>query len=226
MNPLVELAKKMVETYIKDYNPPTTLPPKGRAPGKIISIPENLPKEFLEKRAGVFITIEKALGGLPRSQTKLVLRGCIGTYLPTRENIAEEIIYNAIAAATEDYRFGPIQEEELSSLSYTVYILSEPELVLTKEVSDPPKFFFEKLRRASLDPKKYGILVKTVPITRPNGADVVFNGHFVAKTGLLLPDLEGVDTIEKQISIACQKAGIDPLKEKVLIYKFTVEKYQ
>jgi AMMECR1 domain-containing protein len=45
------------------------------------------------------------------------------------------------------------------------------------------------------------------------------------KSGLLLPDLEGVDTIEKQIFIACQKGGIDPRKERIIIYKFTVEKY-
>ena len=187
MHPLVFLAKQTVETFIKE--------------GKIISPPNDLPKEFLEGKAGTFVTIEKNGD----------LRGCIGTYLPTRENIAEEIIHNAVAAATEDYRFGPIQEKEFSFLSYTVYILSEPELI--KDLKE-------------LEPKKYGIIIKTMPITRPNGADVVFNGHFVAKTGLLLPDLEGVDTIEKQISIACQKGGIDPEKEKILIYRFTVEKYK
>jgi len=187
MHPLVFLAKQTVETFIKE--------------GKIISPPDDLPKEFLEGKAGTFVTIEKNGD----------LRGCIGTYLPTRENIAEEIIHNAVAAATEDYRFGPIQEKEFSFLSYTVYILSEPELVNDLK---------------ELEPKKYGIIIKTMPITRPNGADVVFNGHFVAKTGLLLPDLEGVDTIEKQISIACQKGGIDPEKEKILIYRFTVEKYK
>jgi AmmeMemoRadiSam system protein A len=195
---LVELAKKTVETYIKK--------------GKIISSPDDLPKEFLERKAGTFVTIEKNGN----------LRGCIGTYLPTRRHIAEEIIYNSIAAATEDYRFGSIQKEELPYLSYTVYILSEPELV--KDLKDPTKFSEEKFRRAGLDPKKYGIIVKTVPIT-PSG-DVVFDGHFIPKTGLLLPDLEGIDTIEQQISIACQKGEIDPLKEKISIYKFTVEKYQ
>ena len=128
-----------------------------------------------------------------------------------RKNIAEEIIHDAIAAAIEDYRFGSIQEKELSSLSYTVYILSEPELV--KNLKE-------------LNPKKYGIIVKTMPITHPDGTDVVFNGHLPYKSGLLLPDLEGVDTIEKQISIACQKGGIDPSREKILIYKFTVKKYQ
>jgi len=182
---LVELVKKTVETYINE--------------GKIISPPDDLPKEFLKRKAGTFVTIEKNGN----------LRGCIGTYLPTRKHIAEEIIYNSIAAATEDYRFGPVENEELPYLSYTVYILNEPELV--KDIKE-------------LDPKKYGIIVKTVPIS--SSGDVVFDGHFVAKTGLLLPDLEGVDTIEKQISIACQKGGIDPAREKILIYKFTVEKYR
>jgi AmmeMemoRadiSam system protein A len=195
MQQLVNLAKKTVETFIEE--------------GKIISPPEGLSEEFLKRKAGTFVTIEKNGN----------LRGCIGTYLPTRENIAEEVIQNAIAAATEDWRFGPVEKEELPYLSYTVYILNEPELV--KDLKE-------------LDPKKYGVIVKTVPIVANlhefeheyTRMDVVFNGHFVPKTGLLLPDLEGVDTIEKQISIACQKAGIDPEREKFLIYRFTVEKYQ
>ena len=183
---LVELAKKTIEVYITE--------------DRIIEPPGDLPEEFLERRAGTFVTIMK----------DSELRGCIGTYLPTKKNIAREIISNAIAATTEDYRFGPIQKDELPYLAYTVYILSEPELV--KNISE-------------LDSKKFGIIVKTVPIL-PSKTDVVFNGHIPYKSGLLLPDLESVDTVEKQISIACQKGGIDPMKERVLIYKFTVEKYQ
>ena len=170
MNPLVNLAKSAVVNYIKD---------------NIVIIPsKDLPKEFFEKKAGIFVTIEK----------DKELRGCIGTYLPTRLNIAEEIIYNAVAAATEDYRFGPIQPAELAYLSYTVYILSEPESV--KDVK-------------TLNPKKFGIIVKSKE-----------------KSGLLLPDLDGVDTVEQQIAICCQKGVIDPDQEETLIYKFTVEKYQ
>ena len=201
MNPYISLARLAVENYVKEK--------------KIISPPKDLPEEFLNKRAGTFITIEK----------KGQLRGCIGTYLATKENIAQEIIHNAIATAIEDYRFRPLQKEELLELSYTVYILEKPELALTKDVSDPPKFFSEKLKRARLNPKKYGIIVKTAPITHPN-TDVVFNGHSPYKSGLLLPDLEGIDTIEKQVSITCQKGGIDPKKEKIMIYKFSVEKYE
>ncbi|MCD6147822.1 AmmeMemoRadiSam system protein A [bacterium] len=170
MHPLVRLARLAVEKYIKEK--------------EITSPPSDLPKEFLEKKAGVFVTIEKNGN----------LRACIGTYLPTKESIAEETIRNAIAAATEDWRFGPIQKEELPFLSYIVYILSPPEPV--KEIKE-------------LDPKKYGIIVRSG-----------------LKTGLLLPDLEGVDTIEKQILIACQKAGIEPAKEKLSLYRFTAQKYR
>lgn len=169
MNPLVNLAITAVESYIKE--------------GKIIEPPENFPKEFLNRGAGIFVTIEE----------NGELRGCIGTYLPLRQNIAEEIIYNAIAAATEDYRFGPLQKEELPHLSYAVYILSKPELI--KNIKE-------------LDAKKYGVIVKTE-----------------AKCGLLLPCLDGVNTIDQQIFIACQKGGINLGREKIIIYKFTVEKY-
>jgi len=186
MSPYILLVKSTIETYIKE--------------GKIISPPEDLPEEFFKQKSGTFVTIEK----------DGKLRGCIGTYLALRQNIAQEIISNAIAAVAEDYRFGPVQKEELSHLSYTVYILGEPELV--KDLKE-------------LDPKKYGIIVKTLPITGPS-SDVVFNGHLPYKSGLLLPDLKGIDTIEKQISIACQKGRINPIREKIFIYKFTVEKHQ
>ncbi len=199
---LPELARLSVETYIKE--------------GKIIEPPTDLSEEFLQKKSGVFVTIEE----------NGELRSCIVTYLPTNINIAEEIIHNAIAAASKDYRFGPIKKEELPYLSYTVYILSEPKPV--KNIKD-------------LDPKKFGIIVKTTPFTYPSAAkdgkeiylfnypneDVGwFDGRVPFKSGLLLPDLEGIDTIEKQIFIACQKGGIKPTKEKIIIYKFTAEKFK
>lgn len=186
MHPLVNLAKKSVEIFVKS--------------GEIISPPKDLPEKFLTGKSGVFVTVER----------ENQLRGCIGTYLPTRENIAEEVINNAVAAAREDYRFSPIQGEELPYLSFTVYILHEPELI---------KNVYE------LNPKEYGIIVRSIPIIRTKD-EVTFDGAIPYKCGLLLPDLEGVKTAEQQISIACQKAMIDPKKEKFLIYRFTVEKYR
>jgi AmmeMemoRadiSam system protein B/AmmeMemoRadiSam system protein A len=59
-----------------------------------------------------------------------------------------------------------------------------------------------------LDPKKYGAIVEA--------------GW---RRGLLLPDLEGVDTVERQIEICRMKAGIEP-KEPVKLYRFEVKRYK
>ncbi|HQP00471.1 MAG TPA: AMMECR1 domain-containing protein, partial [Caldisericia bacterium] len=40
--------------------------------------------------------------------------------------------------------------------------------------------------------------------------------------GLLLPDIEGVDTVEEQLRIAKLKAGINPSDNNVEIYRFKV----
>ena len=164
----VNLAKMTIKEYIKN--------------NKIIEIPNDISKELLESKAGVFVTIHKFDK----------LRGCIGTFIPTKENIAEEIIKNSISAATQDPRFVPIKEEELDYLEIHVDILSIPENIESKE---------------QLDPKKYGIIVKAN-----------------YKTGLLLPDLDGIDTIEKQISIAKEKANIKD-DETIIIERFTVERH-
>ena len=59
-----------------------------------------------------------------------------------------------------------------------------------------------------LDPKRYGVIVE--------------KGK---RHGLLLPDLEGVDTVEQQIDICRQKAGIAP-DEPVKLYRFEVKRYR
>lgn len=66
----------------------------------------------------------------------------------------------------------------------------------------------ESCRRAELDPRKYGVIVS-----------------YKGRRGLLLPDLEGVDTVEEQLRIACQKAGISP-HEPYSIERFEVTRYK
>ena len=171
IHPLVQLAKTAAENYILR--------------GEIISLPADFPKTFLKKKAGVFVTIKNGRD----------LRGCIGTYADTKENIARETIANAICAVSQDFRFDPITAKELPDLGYEVYVLNPPEKI--KNVKE-------------LNVKKYGILVRDVATKR---------------AGLLLPDLEGVDSVEEQILIAAQKGGIDPKKETIEIFRFTAEKY-
>lgn len=107
------------------------------------------------------------------------LRGCIGTIEPAKETLAEEIIANAINAATRDPRFSPVSAKELSQLRYSVDVLSAP----------------EPATLADLDPAIYGVIVED---------------ESGSHRGLLLPDLEGVDSVAKQVEIAARKAGIPP----------------
>ena len=167
LSPIAKLAKDTVDTYIRT--------------GKMIK-PEKLTPEMKESH-GVFVSIHK----------KGQLRGCIGTFEPTRENVAEEIIHNAVQSATGDPRFSPVRPSELADLDYSVDILTSP--VPAPDIS-------------KLDPKKQGIIVQA--------------GW---RRGLLLPDLEGVDTVQHQIEICMMKAGIRP-GEKIEVFSFEVRRYK
>ena len=166
-NKLVDLAKTTIEAYIKER--------------RIIDPPEALPLELKEK-AGVFVSIHK----------KGELRGCIGTFQPTKPNIGYEIIANAIEASTRDPRFPPITQEEIPNLEISVDVLTKPE-----PVGDIKQ----------LDPKKYGIIVSSG-----------------GRRGLLLPDLEGVDTPAQQIEICRRKAWIGD-DDEITIERFQVRRY-
>jgi len=164
---LTEMARNAVEEFIRN--------------GRTLSAPEDIQSEFNEK-SGVFVCLKKQGN----------LRGCIGTFVPTTENVACETVNNAISAAVRDPRFSPVSAAELPELEYSVDVLSPPEKISGID---------------GLDPKKYGVILKS--------------GH---KRGLLLPDLEGVDTVEEQLRITRLKAGILP-DEPVEIFRFTVSRY-
>lgn len=141
--------------------------------------------ELLSGQAGVFVTIRTTAGDL---------RGCVGTIRPVEETIAQEIIENAISAATRDPRFPPVSRSELSRLTYGVDILLPPE-----PVSGPEQ----------LDPTLYGVIIET----RDGG-----------RRGLLLPRIDGIETVEQQWRAVHQKAGI-PLGAPVRVQRFTVNRY-
>ena len=166
-SPQVKLARETVETYVS----------RGEVPHL-----KDVPVE-MKGKAGVFVSLHK----------NDELRGCIGTIEPSAENIAQEIIRNAVNAATEDPRFFPVTADELPQLQYSVDVLTEPEPVSDKK---------------DLDPRRYGAIVES--------------GW---RRGLLLPDLEGVDTVEQQLEICRMKAGIGP-GEPVKIYRFEVKRYK
>ena len=66
------------------------------------------------------------------------------------------------------------------------------------------------------------------PVSSPDELDVKRYGVIVTKgrkRGLLLPDLEGVDTVEEQISIAKSKAGIAEWDKRVELQRFEVVRH-
>lgn len=152
-DPWVKLARRSLETYVKTGQ-------------RLTSLPEDLPAEMTTQQAGAFVSLHK------NGQ----LRGCIGTIAPTCDNLAWEIVQNAVSACSRDPRFSPVRPDELDELEYSVDVLGAPEPV------DSP---------AALDPKTYGVIVSCG-----------------GRRGLLLPDLDGVDSVEAQLSIALQKGGI------------------
>jgi AmmeMemoRadiSam system protein A len=90
--------------------------------------------ELLAARAPCFVSLKTLEGDL---------RGCIGTIEPDKDTLAEEIIANAISAATGDPRFPPVAKHELSNLRYSVDVL----------------FPAESASLADLDPRVYGVIV-------------------------------------------------------------------
>jgi AmmeMemoRadiSam system protein A len=170
-HPLVKLAREAIDSYIQE--------------GKRIATPDDLSPE-MQQRAGAFVSIHR------HGQ----LRGCIGTIQPTRDNVAQEVIENAIAAATRDPRFPAVRRDELEDLDIKVDVLSPPEPVDSLD---------------ELDPKRYGLIVQSQ--------------RDPWKRGLLLPDLEGIDTVEKQVYwTRYHKANITDPQEPVQLFRFEVHR--
>ena len=165
-HPLAELAQRTIDEFVRS----------GKKPQAAKNYRDDPP-------SGVFVSLKKSGK----------LRGCIGTITPATENLAQEVIENAISAAVRDPRFPPVSDEELGDLEITVDVLTEPEPVQDE---------------SSLDEKKYGIIVKSG-----------------GKRGVLLPDLSGVDSVQRQLEIARRKAGISH-EASFEIYRFEVKRYR
>ena len=163
----VALARATIERYIRE----------GTLPESPV-----LDDAALPARAGAFVSLHEDGG----------LRGCIGTIGPTRDSLAEEIVHNAVSAATGDPRFPPVTADELDRLEIKVDVLHAPEQV-------------DSL--AELDPAVYGVITTC--------------GY---RRGLLLPDLEGVDSCEQQVAIAMSKGGI-AATEPISLERFKVDRY-
>ncbi len=180
---LVKLARRAVFEYLSK--------------GKIIKPPEDMPSKLL--RYGMTFTTLLKINGVGRE-----LRGCIG-YLQPVEALAINVINSAIAAATQDPRFPPVELYELDHIIFEVSVLSLPEVV---EMSDR--------RRA----------VEAIVL----GRDGLIVEYGIYK-GLLLPEVPVEYCWDKEtfLSETCVKAGMPAdcwLSDKVRIMKFTARTFR
>lgn len=156
---LVWLARLAVEKYV--------------AESVVIMPAKELPK------SGVFVTIiNYPAGGGER------LRGCIGFPLPYKE-LHQSVIEAAIAAATEDPRFPPVDGQDLEHILFEVSVLTEPE-----EITGSPAG-----RKQQIVIGRDGLLLK-----------------WRHGSGLLLPQVpvELAWDVDEYLANICYKAGAPP----------------
>ncbi|HYY50329.1 MAG TPA: TIGR00296 family protein [Nitrososphaeraceae archaeon] len=172
---LVKLARKAVEKYLNE------------------SVVINADNSYgLTQKAGVFVTLNYL------SNNKEYLRGCVGFPL-AEKTLHQSVIEAAIAAATQDPRFEPINKEDIKNIIFEVSVLSPPQKI---EVQNPKDYKNHiKIGRDGLILKcKYG-------------------------SGLLLPQVpvELNWDIDEYLANICYKAGAPPdawLMPESQLYKF------
>lgn len=114
----------------------------------------------------------------------------------TIEPCCESLAEEAIANAIGSATRDPrFLPVELAELEHLTYSV---DVLTAPEPVDGP---------GQLDPRRYGVVVERA-----------------RQRGLLLPDIEGIDTAEQQIDIARRKAGILP-GETFRLYRFQVQRY-
>ena len=124
--------------------------------------------------SGVFVTLNKQES----------LRGCIGFPLPVKK-LSKGLVEAAIAAATQDPRFSPVNIDELDQIVFEVTVLTPP---IEIKVNDPAEYLtIIKVGRDGL---------------------IVENAY---TSGLLLPQVptEYGWNVEEFLGHTCEKAGLD-----------------
>jgi uncharacterized protein (TIGR00296 family) len=170
---LVRLARTVVEKYLQEST--------------IIKSERDA-----QEKAGVFVTLNYVT-----TTKKEYLRGCIGFPLPERP-LYQGVVEAAIAAATEDPRFPPLDIQELDNILFEISVLTPPE-------------------RITVSPADYG---KEIEIGRDG---LILQWRF--GSGLLLPQVpvELKWDVEQYLANICYKAGAPPdvwLDPSSKLYKF------
>lgn len=117
---LLGVARQSLESYVRDHKPSSAQSLKQY---------EN---EALKRRMGVFVTLykraSKAAPDTVPDRTHKELRGCIGYIWPVKP-LWLAVAENAVGACSRDYRFKPVEPQELENIDIDINVLSEPKRV-------------------------------------------------------------------------------------------------
>ena len=152
---LLKIARETLETYIKERKLPDVNNGKYTFTQK------------LKEKRGVFVTLNKNGS----------LRGCIGHILP-KEPLFKAVMKNTINSSTNDTRFIPVSEDELTDLEIDISVLSP-----IKKITGPEKFI----------PGKHGIIIRML------GSGAVFLPQVAPEQGW---------NREETLCHLCKKAGL------------------
>jgi len=174
---LVKLARNAVENYV--------------AKKMKITVPEDIVSKYNEK-AGVFVT----LNTFQRKMEEL--RGCIGFPMPEKV-LYDAVVSAAIASATSDPRFHPVEQDELDQIAVELSVLTSPEMIKVEN----PKQYKDKIKVG-----RDGLIV-----------------HWRYGSGLLLPQVpvEHKWDEERFLCETCTKAGAMPdawFYDDTKVYRF------
>lgn len=203
MDVYLRLASQTVETFVKK--------------NEIIKPPSPLPKEFAHQ-AGVFVSLHKVTPAV-QITSSLIKERFNGALHPQE-------LYDGFQP--------PAGKEELRGCVGT-YLPTQKNIALeiihnaVEASSHDPRFF--PVTVGELPHLRYSVDILSTPETviKIDDLDVKRYGLIVSavdgRRGLLLPDLEGVETAKQQIEICRQKAGILP-EEKITLERFSVERHK
>jgi AmmeMemoRadiSam system protein A len=130
------------------------------------------------------------------------LRGCIGALEATRP-LAQDVQQHAIAAALDDYRFPPVQADELGDITIEISYLTPP---------------------VSL---KYEVPRELINYLRP-GIDGVVIRDGVRRATFLPQVWEKIPEANNFLNMLCQKMGAPPdywQKKRLEVLTYQVEKF-
>ncbi len=150
-------------------------------------------------------------------------------YMPSDDELTEEMRSTRAGAFVSIHEHGGLRGC-IGTIAPTRKTLADEIIrnAIAASTSDPR---FPPVTEDELDALEISVdvLTEAEPVTSENELDVKRYGVIVEKgfrRGLLLPDLEGVDTVEYQVRIAKQKAGIGEFERGVQLYRFEVIRHE